>query len=595
MLHGRRCFEKSQIDSVRMKNKSKQSGTASVRDNELKQAFADEWPLFRRVFLFTLVTTTLSLVPTGYMMEVYDRVLNSRNEYTLLMLTVLALALYMMLEVIEYVRLELLVSAANRIEERLRLRVLDLGVRAQLMRMPFHPSQLLSDLKIIRDSMGSSAATAFFDAPLSIIFLLLVYLIHPVLGYFSLAGAVIQFAISYVSEKRTQKPFEEAGLASQKSTSFAGGVFRGAQIVHALGMEQVVHDQWLKKQDRFLALQAEASEHAGFNAASSKFIQTLQGSLILAVSCWLTLKGVFSGGGSMMIVASILGGRILQPLVMITSQWRTLASFLESYKRLGNALDAVPTEPAGMPLPAPIGQLSVEALSLVPQGGRQMVLRGVQFSLQPGQVLMVLGPSASGKSSLCKALVGVWRPAAGSVRMDGADVYSWNKDELGPYVGYVSQDVDLLEGSVAENICRFGEVDRAKLDDVIALMGLGPWIASLPGGEDFQISDQVQTLSGGERQRLAIARALYGRPRFVVMDEPNASLDDVGEAQLTQMIQTLKQSGVAVVVVSHKTRILPVVDFLLVLKEGAQQAFGPRDQVLQALRQAQQSPKAVAS
>lgn len=595
MLHGRRCFEKSQIDSVRMKNKSKQSGTASVRDNELKQAFADEWPLFRRVFLFTLVTTTLSLVPTGYMMEVYDRVLNSRNEYTLLMLTVLALALYMMLEVIEYVRLELLVSAANRIEERLRLRVLDLGVRAQLMRMPFHPSQLLSDLKIIRDSMGSSAATAFFDAPLSIIFLVLVYLIHPVLGYFSLAGAVIQFAISYVSEKRTQKPFEEAGLASQKSTSFAGGVFRGAQIVHALGMEQVVHDQWLKKQDRFLALQAEASEHAGFNAASSKFIQTLQGSLILAVSCWLTLKGVFSGGGSMMIVASILGGRILQPLVMITSQWRTLASFLESYKRLGNALDAVPTEPAGMPLPAPIGQLSVEALSLVPQGGRQMVLRGVQFSLQPGQVLMVLGPSASGKSSLCKALVGVWRPAAGSVRLDGADVYSWNKDELGPYVGYVSQDVDLLEGSVAENICRFGEVDRAKLDDVIALMGLGPWIASLPGGEDFQISDQVQTLSGGERQRLAIARALYGRPRFVVMDEPNASLDDVGEAQLTQMIQTLKQSGVAVVVVSHKTRILPVVDFLLVLKEGAQQAFGPRDQVLQALRQAQQSPKAVAS
>ena len=343
-----------------------------------------------------------------------------------------------------------------------------------------------------------------------------------------------------------------------------------------------------------MTLQAEASEHAGFNAATSKFIQTLQGSLILAVSCWLTLKGVFSGGGSMMIVASILGGRILQPLVMITSQWRTLASFLESYKRLGKALDAVREEPAGMPLPPPKGHLSVEALSLVPQGGRQMVLRGVQFSLQPGEALMVLGPSASGKSSLCKALVGVWRPAAGSVRLDGAEVSSWNKDELGPYVGYVSQDIDLLEGTVAENICRFGEVDREKLDDVIALMGLGPWIASLPGGEDFEITDQVQALSGGERQRLAIARALYGRPRFVVMDEPNASLDDVGEAQLTQVIQSLKQSGVAVVVVSHKTRLLPVVDKLLILKDGAQQAFGPRDQVLQAMRQAQQQqPKVV--
>ena len=566
---------------------------APASGDELKQVVADEWPLFRRVLLFTLVTTTLSLVPTGYMMEVYDRVLNSRNEFTLLMLTVLALALYMMLEVMEYVRLELLVSAANRIEEKLRLRVLDLGLRAQLMRLPFHTSQLLGDLKIIRDSLGSSAATAFFDAPLSIVFLVLVYLINPVLGYFSLAGAVIQFAISYVSERRTQKPFEEAGLAAQKSTAFAGGVFRGAQIVHALGMEKVVHDQWLKKQDRFLTLQAEASEHAGFNAASSKFIQTLQGSLILAVSCWLTLKGVFSGGGSMMIVASILGGRILQPLVMITSQWRTLASFLESYKRLAHALETVRSEPAGMPLPPPKGQLSVEALSLVPQGGRQMVLRGVQFSLQPGEVLVVLGPSASGKSSLCKALVGVWRPASGSVRLDGAEVYGWNKDELGPYVGYVSQDVDLLEGTVAENICRFGEVDREKLDDVMALMGLGPWIASLPGGEDFEITDQVQALSGGERQRLAIARALYGRPRFVVMDEPNASLDDVGEAQLTQVIQQLKQSGVSVVLVSHKTRLLPVVDKLLVLKDGAQQAFGPRDQVLQAMRQGQQQAKAV--
>ena len=570
-----------------MKNKSNPSARAPASEGELKQVMADEWPLFRRVLLFTLVTTTLSLVPTGYMMEVYDRVLNSRNEFTLLMLTVLALALYMMLEVMEYVRLELLVSAANRIEEKLRLRVLDLGLRAQLMRLPFHPSQLLGDLKIIRDSLGSSAATAFFDAPLSIIFLVLVYLINPVLGYFSLVGAVIQFAISYVSERRTQKPYEEAGVAAQKSTAFAGGVFRGAQIVHALGMEKVVHDQWLKKQDRFLTLQAEASEHAGFNAATSKFIQTLQGSLILAVSCWLTLKGVFSGGGSMMIVASILGGRILQPLVMITSQWRTLASFLESYKRLGKALDAVREEPAGMPLPPPKGHLSVEALSLVPQGGRQMVLRGVQFSLQPGEALMVLGPSASGKSSLCKALVGVWRPAAGSVRLDGAEVSSWNKDELGPYV-------DLLEGTVAENICRFGEVDREKLDDVIALMGLGPWIASLPGGEDFEITDQVQALSGGERQRLAIARALYGRPRFVVMDEPNASLDDVGEAQLTQVIQSLKQSGVAVVVVSHKTRLLPVVDKLLILKDGAQQAFGPRDQLLQAMRQAQQQqPKVV--
>ncbi len=289
-----------------------------------------------------------------------------------------------------------------------------------------------------------------------------------------------------------------------------------------------------------------------------------------------------------MIVASILGGRILQPLVMITSQWRMLAGFLEAYKRLNLALAALPPEPQTMPLPAPKGVLSVEGLSLVPQGSRQMVLRGVQFALQPGQALMVLGPSAAGKSSLCKALVGVWAPAAGSVRLDGADVFAWNKDELGPYVGYVPQEVELLEGTIAENICRFADPDREKLDEVIELMGLGQWLASIEGGENFEITEQNPRLSGGERQRLAIARALYGQPRLVVMDEPNASLDEVGEVQLAQVITRLRERGVTVVVVSHKTRLLSVVDHVLILKDGAQQAFGPRDQVLQALRQSQQ-------
>ena len=571
-----------------MKKLGATPGSPAATENELWQALLEQYPLFKKVFWFTLATTLLSLTSTGYMMEVYDRVLNSRNEYTLLMLTVLALALYLLLEVLEYVRLELLVAAANRLEERLRLRVLNLGLRAQLRRLPFHPSQLLNDLRTLRDSMGSTAATAFFDAPLAIIFLILVYLIHPMLGHFSLLGAVIQFAISYVSERRTQKPFEEAGEAAQKSTAFAAGAFRGAQIVHALGMEKTMHDQWLRKQDQFLINQAEASEFAGFNGAATKFIQNMQGSLILALSCWLTLKGAFSGGGAMMIVASILGGRILQPLVMITSQWRMLAGFLESYKRLSAAMAAVPADAPTMPLPTPKGQLSVEALSLVPQGGRQMVLRGVQFALQPGQAVMVLGPSAAGKSSLCKALVGVWAPASGSVRLDGADVYAWNKDELGPHVGYVPQEVELLDGTVAENICRFAEPDRAQLDAVIELVGLGPWLATLEGGENFEISEQNPSLSGGERQRLAIARALYGQPRLVVMDEPNASLDEVGEAQLAQVIMRLRERGVTVVLVSHKTRLLSVVDHVLILKDGAQQAFGPRDQVLQAMRQGQQ-------
>ena len=540
-------------------------------------------PIFKRVLGFTLITGLLSLAPVVYMMEVYGRVINSRSVDTLIMLTVLVLAVYLLLELFEHVRHKLLEVAGRNLEQRLQQRVFDLAVDAQLMKMPQLGSGALDQLKRLKEFMSSPAALAFFDAPLSLIFLVLVFLIHPYLGFLSLIGAVLQMLLSYTAERRTQTPFEESQKAAAQSHQFAGSVFRSAGIVRALGMEHAVHRKWLDKQNEFLEHQATASDHAGFNAAFSKFIMTMQGSMILGLSAWLSLKGFMSGNGAMMIVASILGARILQPLMVLTGQWRLLSGALDAYKQLGQSLAAVPPQRIPMSLPAPKGELSVEQLTAGFVSTNSMVIRGVQFAIKPGELLMVIGPSASGKSTLCKLLVGVMPPMAGKVRLDGSDVHAWNKDELGPHIGYLPQEIELLDGTVQDNICRFGDVDPERFAKAVEMAGLSEVVANLPDQDKHLINDDQVGLSGGERQRLGLARAYYGMPRLLVLDEPNASLDEQSEVRLLHALRQFKADGAAVVVVSHQTRLLEVADKILVLKDGQQLAFGPRDEIMARL------------
>jgi len=344
----------------------------------------------------------------------------------------------------------------------------------------------------------------------------------------------------------------------------------------------------LLRQREFLKLQAQASASAGGFQAVSKLLQTTLGSALLGLACWLLLYNELRGGAGMMIVASILGGRMLAPLVQLVSQWQSVVNVRDAWGRLDGLLKAVPPRPDAMALPTPRGVLQVEQLVAGAPGNPVPIVRGVQFALAPGEVLAVVGPSAAGKTTLARLLVGLWQAQAGKVRLDGADVYAWDKAELGAHLGYLPQGVELFEGTLAENIARFATVEPHKVEAAARAVGIHDFIVSLPQGYESEVGPQGARLSGGQRQRVALARALYGDPVLVVLDEPNSSLDEEGDAALAQAIQAAKGRGTTFVVMTHRTSVLGVADKMLVLRDGQQVAFGPRDEVLTALQRAQQ-------
>jgi ATP-binding cassette subfamily C exporter for protease/lipase len=392
--------------------------------------------------------------------------------------------------------------------------------------------------------------------------------------------------VGWLNERNTQPPLVAANRCSIAAQQYAQGSLRNAQVIESMGMLRDVHRRWMGKQREFLELQALASDRAGTYHAVTRFLQVTMGSLLLGLGAWLLLNNQLNGGAGMMIVGSILGGRVLAPLVQLVTQWRVVVNARDAWQRLESLLDAIAPKPDTMALPPPKGLLQVESLVAVPPGGGPAILKNVAFSLAPGEVLAVAGPSASGKTTLARLMVGLWPAASGKVRLDGADMFTWDKSELGPHIGYLPQDVELLEGTVAENIARFGEVWPAKVKAAALAVDLHAFIMSLPQGYDSPVGREGGMLSGGQRQRIALARALYGDPVLVVLDEPNSSLDEAGDAALSSAILDLKARGTTFVVMTHRTSVLAVADKLLVLNDGVMQAFGPRDEVLAALNKA---------
>ncbi len=549
----------------------------------LGKTIREQTPIFRKVLGFSLANSLLVLAPTIFMLEVYDRVVTSRSGTTLVSLLVCVLGIYVLMEVLDMLRSRLLLQAGWRIDASLREMLHDASFVASL-RLGAGTTQPFTDLRSVRDFIGSPAVTALMDMPSSLIFLVIVAVINPWLGVVALVGAIVQFFIGLATERKTMPVLMEANEAAIGAQTYAAGVLRNAQVISAMGMRESIYQRWIGRQRKFLKLQANASDTAGANAAISKFIQTMQGSLILGLSCWLSVKGLLLGGGGLMIVASTLGGRVLTPLVQLVTQWRAVVNARDSYRRLDEFLGAGVADVQHMPLPAPNGHLSVENVVAGAPGTAMPIVKGVTFGMEPGETLMLIGPSAAGKTTLARVLMGIWPTLAGKVRLDGADLHAWSKEELGPHMGYLPQNVELFDGTLAENIARFGDIDMDQVRLATELVGLTAMVEALPNGFDTRIGDEGAILSGGQRQRVGLARAIYGNPNFVLLDEPNSSLDEAGEKALMNTLMALKERKCTTIVITHRTSVLPAADKLLVMRDGQMALVGPRDEVLAKLR-----------
>lgn len=558
--------------------------------SELRWQADQLWPAVRKVWIFAVLSGLLSLSPTVYMMEVYGRVITSRSEATLAWLTLAVVAVYAGMELLNWVVGEIMHHAGRGFEERLAPKVLERVFASALNSSSEASQQPLLDLRTLREFVYSPGFLALLEAPVALVFLAIMFAISPILGYFSIVGALIQLGLIFVMERKVRPPLAEAGMASLAAQSFANNAQRNAEVVEAMGMLAGIHSRWIGLQRRYLFLQAKASDDAGLFSTSAKSVMLIQGSAGLGLSFWLMIQGEIAHGG-IAILGGVIGGKVLQPLVQVVSHWREVAEARDAYGRLDGLLGAHSDPVAPMPLPDPVGRLAVESVTAGAPGSSVPILRNVSFQLEPGECLAIIGPSACGKTTLARVVLGLWPTMSGQIRLDGAEIRSWSKLDLGKHLGYLPQDVELFEGTVADNICRFADRDEDALSEALAIAGLEELVASLPSGTETPIGVDGAFLSGGQRQRIGIARAIYKAPRLIVLDEPNSSLDDAGEVALTDMILRLKSLGSTVIVVTHRKAILPAVDKLLVMRDGSVQLCGPRDQVLAALQP--QAPRAV--
>lgn len=548
---------------------------------------------FYALAAFSGVINVLMLTPAVYMLQVYDRALVSSNVTTLLMLTVLVVGLYVLMALLEVVRSSVLIRVGNRLDMMLNKRVFGAAFERNLRRAGGNPAQALQDLSQVRQFLTGNGLFAFFDAPWTPIFLLVIALVHPLLGLITLIGSILLIALAYLTEVSTRKPLAEANQSALASGAFANNNLRNAEVIEAMGMLPAIRQRWFGNHLRTLEMQTLASDRAAYINGTTRFVRITLQSLILGTGALLAIEGKITPG--MMIACSILAGRALAPVELAISTWKQLLTSRSSWERLNTLLSDFPAHKPGMPLPKPQGMVAVEGAYTTAPGSPVTILRGVSLSVAPGEALGIIGPSAAGKSTLARLLVGVWPATAGKVRLDGADVYQWDKEELGPWLGYLPQDVELFDGSIAENIARFGEIDGEAVILAAQQAGVHEMILRLPQGYDTPLGADGGSLSGGQKQRIGLARALYGEPSLIVLDEPNASLDDVGEAALIKALVDLKQRGKTLVLISHRPTVMNIVDKVLVLREGAVQMFGSRDEVFSALRQASVMPATAGS
>ena len=537
---------------------------------------------------FSFFINILQLTFSVYMLAIYDRVLPSYSMPTLMTLTVGALFAMAVFGLLSFLRSRLLIHSGNWLENRLNDKLLTTMIQDASRIQKIGAGNALSDLNTLRNFLSGSPIMALFDMPWTPLLLGIMFILHPMMGLVATAGGVAIIILSILQEVLTRKRINDANVINVAGRRFISASLRNAEIINSLGMTGNIVSHWNQDQQQVLQLQTRASRYAGVLQSMTRTLRMSMQIIIYGVGAYLTLRHESTAG--IMITASIIMGRALAPIEQGMAMWKQTIEARAAHKRLA-ALLAVIKETDATDLPAPTGKLDVEGVTLA-LGGRP-ILQNVSFSLAKGEALGLIGPSASGKTCLCRTLLGIWPSMGGKVRLDGANVFQWRQEQLGPYLGYLPQDIELFPGTVSENIARMGDLDSEKVIAAAKNAEVHELILKLPMGYDTPIGEGGSTLSGGQRQRIALARALYGNPVFVILDEPNSNLDDLGEKALVQTLLRMKEQGITSIIVSHKPSLLATVDKILMLNNGQVALYGPKDEVIKKMMGAVQAQRVV--
>ena len=549
---------------------------------------------FRREFLvvgiFSMVANVLMLMPTIYMLQVFDRVLVSRSELTLLFVSLITLFLFVVMSFAEWARSRLLVRAGVRLDEVLNARVFNASFEASLSQSGAAPQRAFSDLTQIRQFMTGNGIFALFDVPWAPVYVLVLFFLHPFLGWVAIVFAILQALLAWFGHRRTVAPSEEASKAQSDLNVYVQSKLRNAEVIESMGMLGGLRARWAERHKAYMHKQGSAQGLTHRIQVYSKFLRYCQQSFALAAGALLVIDGQLSPGA--MIAANVLTTRALAPIDALVGIWRSFIGARSAFGRLEELLENHPERDPALTRVAPTGALALRDVTATAEGRETPILQGVSLEANPASVTVIVGPSGSGKSTLARVMIGIWPESTGEVLLDGRPLASWDRTELGPHLGYLPQDIELFEGSIAENIARFAEVNSELVIAAARCAGLHDMILRMPKGYDTQIGEAGSTLSGGQRQRLGLARAVYGDPAFIVLDEPNANLDDVGEQALSRAIMELKNKGKTVVLITHRPSAIALADRLVVMQDGRVQIQGPRDAVLAELRKRAAAPQA---
>jgi len=568
---------------------------ARPKSDEIRRTLRACSSYFVTAASFSLAINLLYLAAPLYMLQVYDRVISSASEVTLVMLTLALLMAFIALAGLDAVRARVLTRASLRLDRLMAGRIMTAIIeRAPLLGGA--RSQFLRDFDTFRQFVTGMGIHAIFDLPWAPIYIAVIFLLHPLLGSFALGSSVLLVTMAFVNEWVVRPPLSESNEAATRNYTFTEMSLRNTEVVQAMGMTEGLLQRWGRDRNRMLERQVTASDRAATMQSIIRFLRLSMQSLILGLGAYLVIERAATVGA--MFAASILLGRALQPVEQIVGSWRNLISARSAFHRVRDLLNANPLRDAKLELPRPLGALGVEGLTYVPPGVPRPILRGISFQIDPGELLGIVGPSGAGKSTLARHIVGVLAPSAGAVRLDGADVWLWPRSSLGQHVGYLPQDIELFADTVANNISRFQTGQDEAVIEAAKMAGVHELILRLPNGYDTLVGEGGAILSGGYRQRIALARAVFGNPSLVVLDEPSSNLDSDGDAALTDCVISLRQRRATVVIISHRPATIGVVDKLLVIRDGIAEMFGPRGEIMAKLTRPipmQAVPKSAAS